>query len=180
MRRRRTQDEILAEEEDDIRLEIEKISRLPTFTGIHKILTNPFYTGKVRDNDGNWIQSVSHEPIVDEDLFNCVQDKLRKKNKSAHYAELLDHPLRGIVRCAVCKRLYTPYPKKGIMYYGARCKSGCANSNKNVNFDFIAGKVRSLMEKLTFTDNAPTPKQTAWQKWMTSPNSATGGISLKF
>jgi site-specific DNA recombinase len=35
MRRRRTEDEVLAEEEHDIRLEIEKISRLPTFNSIH-------------------------------------------------------------------------------------------------------------------------------------------------
>ena len=47
-RRRRTQEEILAEEEDDVRLEIEAISRLVDFNGVHKILTNRFYTGKCR------------------------------------------------------------------------------------------------------------------------------------
>jgi hypothetical protein len=115
MRRRRTRDEILAEEEDDVRAEIEAINRLPTFNTIHKILTNPFYAGRVLGNDDMWVASMSHEALVSETLFNEVQERLERKNKSAHYAELLDHPLRGIARCAVCRRLYTPYPKKGAM-----------------------------------------------------------------
>ena len=151
MRRRRTKEEVLAEEEDDVRLEIEAISRLPTFNSIHKILTNPFYTGKVLGNDGVWIASTSHEAIIPEELFNKVQEQLHKKNKSAHYAELLDHPLRAMMRCGVCERVYTPYPKKGIMYYGARCDKSCTNPTKSFNFDFIAKKVGELMEHLTFT-----------------------------
>ncbi len=153
MRRRRTEEEVLAEEEDDIRLEIEKISRLPTFNTIHKILTNLFYTGKVLGNDGVWIASTSHEAIVPEELFNKVQEQLRKKNKSAHYTELLDHPLRATIHCGVCGRVYTPYPKKGIMYYGARCDRSCTNPTKSFNFDFIAKKIGALMERLTFTND---------------------------
>ena len=152
MRRRRTRDEILAEEEDDVRAEIEAIHRLPTFNTIHKILTNPFYAGRVLGNDDMWVASMSHEALVSETLFNEVQERLERKNKSAHYAELLDHPLRGIARCAVCRRLYTPYPKKGAMYYGARCANGCANPLKSFNFDYIAGKVGGLMATLSFTD----------------------------
>ena len=152
MRRRRTRDEILAEEEDDVRAEIEAIHRLPTFNTIHKILTNPFYAGRVLGNDDMWVASMSHEALVSETLFNEVQERLERKNKSAHYAELLDHPLRGIARCAVCRRLYTPYPKKGAMYYGARCVDGCANPLKSFNFDYIAGKVGGLMATLSFTD----------------------------
>src|SRR5262249_22105503 len=49
VRRRRTREEMLLEEEDDVRVEIEAISRLPTFNTIHQILTNRFYTGKVLD-----------------------------------------------------------------------------------------------------------------------------------
>ena len=152
-RRKRTQDEILAEEEDDARLEIESIARVPTFNGIHQILTNYFYTGKVNGNDGVWEQSISHQAIVSEELFNLVQERLRKKNKSAHYIEFLDRPLRGMMRCETCKRVYTPYPKKGIMYYGARCVSGCANPLKSFNFDYITEKVAPLIAKLSFTDD---------------------------
>ena len=153
MRRRRTQDEILAEEEDDVRLEIESISRLPTFNSIHKILTNPFYSGKVPGNEGAFMESISHEALVSKELFDTVQEQLRKRNRSAHYIEPLGHPLRGIVHCGVCSRVYTPYPKKGIMYYGARCDKGCTNPTKSFNFDFITGKVGTLMKELPFTND---------------------------
>ena len=151
MRRRRTQDEILAEEEDDIRLNIEPIERLPTFTSIHKILTNPYYKALVPDENGNLIRSTSHEAMVPDELFDRVQRQIAKKNKSAHYAEFLDHPLRGIVNCAECTRAFTPYPKKGTMYFGSRCRSGCTNKLKSFNFDFIEKKVGVLIESLSFT-----------------------------
>ena len=152
MRRRRTQEEILAEEEDDVRLEIPAVSRLPTFNSVHKILTNPFYTGKILSN-GIWIQSTSHEAIIPQELFDKVQIALGKKRQSAHYLEVLDHPLRGIAHCGVCGRVYTPYTRKGILYYNARCKEGCTNTLKNCNFDFVTEKVGGLIEKLSFTDN---------------------------
>ncbi len=151
VRRRRTKEEILSEEEDDIRVQIEPICRVPTFTSIHKILTNRFYTGKTFDENKNWIISNSHEPLVSDELFDLVQERLGKKNKSVHYAELLDSPLRRMVYCSVCGRTYTPYPKKGIMYYGARCSGSCPNSLKNFNFNFIDGKIGELINRLSFT-----------------------------
>jgi site-specific DNA recombinase len=152
MRRRRTRQEILAEEEDDIRLHIDAVCRPPTYNSIHKILTNRTYTGRTRTKDGEWIPSTSHKALVDDDVFERVQARLRKKNKSKHYAKLLGHPLRRLVYCGVCGRTYTPYPQKGIMYYGARCDKKCTNSLKNFNFDYIADKVGTLMSRLSFTE----------------------------
>jgi site-specific DNA recombinase len=117
-----------------------------------KILTNRFYTGKVIDGDGYWIPSASHEAIIPEDLFNRVQERLAGRNKSAHYAQLFDHPLRRLARCGECGRVYTPYPKKGIMYYGARCSKECANPLKSFNFDYVAKKVGELIVNLSFTE----------------------------
>jgi len=156
MRRRRTEEEILAEEEDDTRLEIEPISRVPTANSIHKILTNRFYTGRTLGNEGAWVESTSHEPLIADELFDRVQAQLGKRNRSAHYAQLLDYPLRSIVYCGVCGRVYTPYPKKGIMYFGARCQAGCRNPVKNFNLDFIAEKVGLLIDKMSFTDDELT------------------------
>jgi len=141
MRRRRTQAERLAEEEDDVRLEIEKVCRPITPNGVHKILTNRFYTGKTRGNIGEWVLSISHDAIASDEVFERVQHQLQKKNKSVHYTKVLEHPLRGIVNCTICKRVYTPYPKKGIMYYGARCRKDCPNPRKSFNIDFITEKI---------------------------------------
>lgn len=151
-RRRRTQEEILAEEEDDVRLAIEPVSRLPAYTAIDKMLRNRFYMGEVRGNSETWVRSTSHEALVPEELFNRVQIQLRRKNKSVHYANVIAYPLRAMVRCGLCGRVYTPYPKKGIMYYGARCSAECVNPKRSFNFDFITGKIGTRIAALSFTE----------------------------
>lgn len=152
-RRRRTEAEILADEEDDVRLDIVPIAHLPTFNSIHKILINPTYTGKTLNEDGVWAPSASLEPIVSDALFDTVQSQLRRRNKSARYATLVDLPLRRILHCGACGRVYTPYSQKGITYYGVRCRPGCANPLKNINFGGIAAKVGGLIRNLSFTDD---------------------------
>ncbi len=151
MRRRRTKEEMLADEDDEI--EIEKTSRPITENHISRILTNQFYTGKVIGPDGTHITSTSHDPLVSDDLFNQVQAFLKKNTVSVHYTEKLDHPLRGFVRCAHCRRVYSPYVKKGILYFNARCVKGCKNKMKNCNFDHIAEEIISLISNLHFTDD---------------------------
>jgi len=106
----------------------------------------------VPDENGHWIPSTSHEAIIPADLFNRVQEQLARRNKSVHYREILDHPLRGIARCAICGRVYTPYPKKGILYYGARCAKDCTNPLKSFNFDYLSRRVGDLICNLFFTE----------------------------
>ena len=150
MRRRRTKEEMLAEEDEFE--DIEKTSRPINENHISRILTNPFYTGKVLNSEGKYIPSNSHQAIVSEKLFEEVQAILKKKKVSVHYTEKLDQPLRGIVRCEHCARVYTPYTKKGIQYYNSRCVNGCSNTLKNFNFDFIDKKIGGLITGLHFTD----------------------------
>ena len=153
VRRRRTMEEMLAEEEDDLRLEVEKVEHLPTFNSIHKILTNPTYTGRLPDEDSAWKPSPTIEAIVTDETFKKTQEALNARRKSAHYVEYLDHPLRGLIRCGACGRLYTPYEQKGITYYGARCAKGCTNIRKNVSFNDVAEKLGTLIESLYLTDD---------------------------
>ena len=120
---------------------------------VHRMLTSPFYTGKVPIGGGHYGLGTSHEPLVSINLFNDVQQLLRKKKTSIHYTEKLDHPLRGVVRCGLCQRIYTPYMKKGIVYYSSRCATGCTNTCKNFNFDFIADKVGVEIAKLHYTED---------------------------
>jgi DNA invertase Pin-like site-specific DNA recombinase len=153
MRRRRTGEEILAEEDDDVRLSIQPVARKPTFTTIQKILTNPFYTGRFIGNDGVLVKSISHEPLISEELFNRVQRQLRAKQRNPHYILPKEMPLRRLVACAGCGRKYSPYVKKGIVYYSPRCNGECTNPLKSVNFAFIASKVGTLLEQLSFTED---------------------------
>lgn len=151
MRRKRTEEEKLAEEDEMV--EIEKVSRPITQNHISRMLTNPFYTGKIIDSDGNYIKSNSHKALVSEELFNKVQEQLKRRKVSLHYDEKLDLPLRGFMRCSKCNRAYTPYVKKGIQYYNARCVNGCENKFKNFNFNFIENKIEKLIKSLYFTED---------------------------
>jgi site-specific DNA recombinase len=91
--------------------------------------------------------------MVDDETFLEVQSILKKKKVSVHYVEKLDHPLRGFVRCAHCERVYTPYVKKGILYFNSRCVKGCINKMKNCNFDYVTEKTSGLIAKLNFTED---------------------------
>ena len=151
MRRRRTKEEMLAEE-DEVE-EIPKVARPVTENHISRILSNRFYTGRTLNNQGEYVPSNSHEAIVSDELFEEVQKQLKKKTTSIHYTEKLDQPLRGVCRCAYCERVYTPYMKKGIQYYNSRCTKSCKNTDKNLSFDKIDKKISGLITSLYFTDD---------------------------
>lgn len=147
VRRKRTLDEMLSDEE----VVIEPIERPLTLNHIHKILTNLFYIGKVLGNDGVYVPSTSHHPLVSEDLFYKVQNLMAKKRVSIHYKNKLYFAYRGLIRCGGCGRVYTPYEQKGIDYYGVRCVKGCDNGHRNTNAEEIEKMVGKLMSELSFT-----------------------------
>lgn len=151
-RPRRTKDEILADEEDDSQNTREKAASLPRYTTVSAILKNNFYIGLIIGNDGDYITSLSHEPLVDEELFYNVQNKISKKNKSKHYDKPLEFPFRNLFKCTDCGRSYTPYPKKGILYVGCRCVLGCKNPKKNINEKFIDEYISPYVKRLKYTD----------------------------
>ena len=152
-RRKRTNLEKEWEEESDALVNIPQIERIPTYTSIQRILTNPFYTGKVLGNEGLYVLSQSHTAIISEELFKKVQLELRNKNQCVKYLERLHYPLRGMIRCGSCNRLYTPYEKKGIIYFGTRCTTNCINTSKNFNIGFIDKKIQEVIQNLPFTQN---------------------------
>ncbi len=150
LRRRRTQIEMLAEEDEEI--EIEQVSRPMTISFVQKILTNPFYTGKVLTLEGRHIPSISHGALIDDELFNRVQQMLKRKRVSIYHPQKLALPLRGLVRCAECGRAYTPYMQKGIQYFGVRCAASCKNPKKNLGIDFLEREVGKFINGLAFTE----------------------------
>ncbi len=153
IRRRKTKEERLFEEESDSEVAIEPISRIVTRSRMQGILTNPFYIGKIIGNSGKLIQSNSHKPIISEILFNTVQLQLKKRNISVKYSTSINYPLRGVVTCGNCKRVYTPYEKKGILYFGVKCLKECPNQNKSFNITFITSAIGKLIQKLSFLED---------------------------
>lgn len=151
-RPRRSSEELLADEEDDNEDTREQIKGLPRKTTVQVILRNNFYIGLIKGNDGEYVKSMSHEPLISNELFESVQQKLSKKNKSKHYDKPLEWAFRKLFQCKECERSYTPYPKKGILYLGVRCKDGCKNSNKNINETFVIEKTGEIIKRLNYTE----------------------------
>ena len=152
VRKRRTKEDMLSEEVEDNMTVLEPVSRPIRANNVHKILTSPFYTGKIFGNDGQLIASNSHSALISDALFSVVQSLMRKKNVSVHYTQKLVSPYRGMVRCAECKRVYTPYTQKGIMYYGCRCNTACGNSRKNFNISFLEQEIGDRLRTISFTE----------------------------
>ena len=143
-RRPRTQTEMLSEDE----IVIEPIAKPITRNNIYYMLGNRFYTGLMQNSQGEWIPSLSHRALIEPELFQRVQELRSEKQVSTRYKEPLGHALRGFVRCADCRRVYTPYAKKGIQYFGARCAANCTNTKKSCNLQFIETELSSRMPKL--------------------------------
>jgi hypothetical protein len=75
---------------------------------------------------------------------------LNRKTVSAHYGEKLQLPFRGFMRCADCRRVYTPYRKKGGVYFGARCAKDCPNDLKNFGVAHVDDTVQAFLGELQF------------------------------
>lgn len=150
-RKRRTHAEMLADEEQDNPSTISAICLPPRYTTIQQILRNRFYTGMVRGENGVWAASRSHTALVSMALFERVQEKLHLRNRSKRYKTPLAHPFRGMVTCAGCRRVYTPYIKKGILYLTSRCRDECENTKRNINLHFLSLHVPAAITKLSLT-----------------------------
>jgi len=147
VRRKRTKEEILA----NIGLEtVPKTSRPADHKTIEYILSNPFYIGKVRIENG-FMDGKFHQPLIDVALFNKVQAVLRSRKVSVYYVDKDFFTYRGMLRCS-CDRLYSPYQQKGINYYRTRCKAGCSNTDKNLKDTDVHKLVQQALSTIYFTD----------------------------
>ena len=140
----RTREEMLSSDENIH----QKVSRPIKSQTIEKILKNPFYIGKLKHKgdiiDGN------QTSLIDISLFNKVQEILQSRSVTVHYIDKKFFTFRGLIRCS-CGRLYSPYKKKGHVYYGARCIRGCTNSDINLSEQKIDAELETLLGNIFFT-----------------------------
>jgi site-specific DNA recombinase len=148
-RKPRSRKEML-EVDDDAVVERPAIARPATLSNVHRILTNPFYSGKTRGEGGEWTESRSHEALVDEDLFWHVQAVLSDRRVSMHYSKKRILPFRGFVRCQ-CGRLYTPYQHGAAVYYSARCSPQCLNDTLSLKFAELSDLIRLELARLALS-----------------------------
>ena len=86
---------------------------------IRSVLQNPFYIGRMR----MWGEEVKgiHKPIIDEALFNQVQNVLKERKITQDRWQKRDFLLRGLLYCQSCKRRLTAEFHKRGEYY--RCQN---------------------------------------------------------
>jgi site-specific DNA recombinase len=82
-----------------------------------RMLSNPFYAGWILSS-GDRYQGV-HTPLIEEQLFQQVQDRLNGKSVP-HVSQNEDFPLRRFVKCSVCGKPITAGWAKGRKEHYAR------------------------------------------------------------
>lgn len=85
---------------------------------LHKVLTNPFYCGRIRWKDLD--VEGQHQPLIDRSLFERVQAVIRERYIQPRRARATaGFPLKGIARCARCRGHMTAERHGRFGYY--RC-----------------------------------------------------------
>lgn len=110
---------------------------------IHHMLTNPFYCGQIRWNNGTY--PGNHLPLVSRALFDRVQDRLHKKHspqKKRRFA------YRGLMECARCGCTITAslIKSKYTYYHCTGGRGGC--DRKYVSEDKISEKFGETLRVL--------------------------------
>ncbi len=67
---------------------------------VHRMLRNRYYLGKVIYKDQEY-EGV-HEPIIEQELFDRVQELLSSRNQSGSRYRIHDHYLKGTIFCGKC------------------------------------------------------------------------------
>ena len=93
-----------------------------SITALHKVLKNPYYKGEIHYK--GVIYPGAHEPLVDPQTWQQVQDLLAANNNAAVYQRRNLHYLRGSLYCGDCgSRLMVIYAKNrwGTTYTYLTC-----------------------------------------------------------
>ena len=114
----------------------------------YTLIRNPVYAGKIKikewRDEAEQIVMGLHQPIIDEDLFNVVQDILDGKKRAVKPHSLNDErfPLRGFLTCKKCGKPLTGSFSTGrakIKYGYYHCQKKCKERYKldEANKDFM-------------------------------------------
>lgn len=135
---------------------ITKILRDRTYIGDlvqHKYSTISYKIKKSKKLDESQfiITENNHEPIIDKDTFNIVQEMLDKQANEWNYSNREPHLLKGLVFCSSCGSRVT-YNKNHGKYFRLVCsqykkqgKEFC--SNINMREDYLIENVMNSLKK---------------------------------
>lgn len=139
-----------------------------TLNFVKNLLTNNKYTGWFAyDNWGIPYQQWCMEPIIDNDTFKRIQDRLHgKRGVKPHKYNMEDErfPLRRFVRCAVCGEKMTASRPKGksgqrFEYYHCHnkqcsmCGKGIRSQDMHADFEQILTDITPSQEVINLVEH---------------------------
>jgi site-specific DNA recombinase len=124
-----------------------------TLYSVRWLLHNPFFTGKVRYR--GQLHAGQHEAIIDEHLFDSVQQQLRKaKNSSRSVSNTFrSYLLKGLIRCIYCGYpLWCETTSNGYPLYrerqDARAAANCIVGDKAIRCRVIDEQMEAIIEAI--------------------------------
>lgn len=157
------------------------------------ILSNPTYIGKIRwstDGHANYdradysgdnviLVDGKHEPIIDMELWDAVQERLKQRRSEAKYVRRDTHrvfALKGLLRCGNCGATLTYVSTKCPTlqchkYAHGQCHTSHSISLKKAT-DTVVAALEDMAEHQSFTFAPPAPRETKiahqWERHISS------------
>jgi len=119
-----------------------------TTTGLHKILTNPYYQGTVTFRGVTY--EGTHEPLVDAETWLRVQTNLDANNACGELPQKYDHYLKGTLYCACEAKLMIERPRDKLE--AERLKLVQAHYADTIPHDLLKSeqdRIRASLDQIT-------------------------------
>ena len=129
-----------------------------TTTGLHKILTNPYYQGTVTFRGVTY--DGTHQPLVDAKTWLRVQTNLDANNARGERPQKYDHYLKGTLYCACGAKLMLERPrdKTGDRYEYFTCSGRRRKTTNCTRSAILAERAEAEIER-TYQRNSLTQTQ---------------------
>ena len=129
-----------------------------TTTGLHKILTNPYYQGTVTFRGVTY--DGTHQPLVDAETWLRVQTNLDANNARGERPQKYDHYLKGTLYCACGAKLMIERPrdKTGDRYEYFTCSGRRRKTTNCTRSAILAERAEAEIER-TYQRNSLNPAQ---------------------
>lgn len=116
-----------------------------------RMFKNEFYIGKFQYSDYPECKKAQHEPLIEEQTFYTIQERLNGQSKAKTHDE--QFPYQGLIRCSICNGMLSPeLKKKKYVYY--RCsdyyKKGC-KKNSYVNQNIVDNAISNILKSFKIT-----------------------------
>lgn len=128
--------------------------------GIERILSNPFYSGRILVRTTGETFVGAHEPLIAPSVFQEVQD--RKAGRAGKKVTRHNHLFSGLFRCGKCGVAMTPERQKGHVYY--RCHT-LACPTTCIREEVIADLVRQKLLSIRLTAEQHTRIREVVTSW---------------